>query len=314
MLWARFLLRRLLRGIIVMAVLVVVTFAMVRLVPGDPAARIHGIGADPAAVAATRERLGLDQPWPAQFLSYVSGVLRFDFGKSFQTGEPVSTIIGYRLGPTLEAALLAACLIAVGGLILGLWIGVLTERRRPAVEISFSGVTGVISVLPPYLLGTLLVWLFAVQLGWLPVAGSGSLAKTILPAAALGLAPMCMLARVVRVETLTVLGQDYMRMARGKHLPGIRVFVNHLLPNILGPVLPIMGALAATLVGGSVVIERVFARPGLGDKLATSVQVGDFPVVQGLVIFLGGIVVLTSLVADVLAAVIDPRVRRAVVS
>lgn len=311
--WTRFLLIRLLRAVVVMVVLVVVTFAMVRLVPGDPAQRILGMNADPVALAATRERLGLGAPWLTQFADYSRGVLTFDFGTSFQTGEAVSKIIADRVWPTLEAALLAIVLVAVGGLLVGLWAGVVTERRRPVTEATFSGITGVVGILPPYLLGTLLVWLFAVQLQWLPVAGSGSFAKAILPAMALGLAPMAMLARVVRVETLTVLGQDYMRLARSKHLPGIRLFTDHLLPNVLGPVLPILGALSATLIGGSVVIERVFARPGLGEELAQGVQVGDFPVVQGLVVFLGGVVVLTSFIADVLAAVIDPRVRRAVV-
>lgn len=311
--WTRFVARRILRGVVVMVVLVIVTFAMVRLVPGDPAQRILGMNADPAALAAMRERLGLDEPWFTQFANYFFGVLRFDFGTSFQTGEPISKIITDRVWPTLEAALLAIVLVTVGGLLIGLWAGVRTERRRPATEAVFSGVTGILGILPPYLLGTLLVWLFAVQLGWLPVAGSGSLEKAILPALALGLAPMAMLARVVRIETLAVLGHDFIRLARSKHLPGIRLFTDHVFLNVLGPVLPILGTLSATLIGGSVVIERVFARPGLGEKLAQSVQVGDFPVVQGLVIFLGAIVVITSIVADLLAAVIDPRVRRAVV-
>jgi peptide/nickel transport system permease protein len=306
--WGRFALRRTASLVVVLFFLLVATFMLIHLVPGDPARRIAGREASPEVVASIRESLGLNDPLPQQFLDYLRGVAQFDFGTSFVTHEPVSTVIATRLPKTAELAAAAFLTVMFIALPLGIIAGGLTrERRHPRVEVVFTAVTSVGGSLPHFLTATFLAFIFAVWLGLLPVAGSTGWTAIVLPTAAIALRPAAVLARIVRVETLNVEAQDYIRTARGKRLPGRVLYLKHVLPNVLTAALTLGGLLFAALIAGAVVVENVFAWPGLGTALVQSVQARDYPVVQGVGLLLGVTVVVVNTAVDVILAMADPR-------
>ncbi len=305
--WGVFFFRRLARLVVVLLVLVVVTFGMVRLVPGDPARKVVGLSADEGAYERTRERMHLDEPLPEQLGAYVADLVHLDLGQSFRTDEPVTTVIADRVGPTAQITLFAVVLVLVVSIPLGMVVGGLTYAPRPWLENGFTAVTGTLSGIPHYLTATFLTFVFAVALDWLPVAGNGPLKYAVLPAVAMSVRPIALLSRVVRVETVNVLGEDYMRTARAKRLPRRTLHGRHVLPNVMTPTLTITGALVASLISGAVIVEQVFARTGLGSALVTSVLIGDYPVVQGITLLLGAVVVVVNTGVDLAVALVDPR-------
>jgi peptide/nickel transport system permease protein len=304
----RFVLRRLASLGIVLASLLVASFSIVRLIPGDPARTIAGIDATQDEVERVRRALGLDQPALVQFVRYTQHAGRLDFGRSFVTDEPVTKVIADRLPKTAQLALVALLLVMILSVPLGMIIGAVTrEGRHRRVEVAFAAATSVGGALPEFLASTFLAFVFAVWLRWLPVAGADEGAAIILPALAISLRPVSVLSRIVRVETLNVLAQDYMRTARSKRLPPHLLYLRHALPNVLTAALTIGGLLFTGLLGGAVIVENVFAWPGLGTAVVQAVLNRDYPVIQGVILMLGIAVVLVNTAVDILLGMVDPR-------
>jgi peptide/nickel transport system permease protein len=303
--WLGFLARRLVRFALSLFVLVSAAFAMVHAMPGDPVRAALGLTAPQSLVDAQRHALGLDLPLWQQYLNFLRGALDGNLGTSMSSGLPVAQIIGQRLPATAELAGLAFVVVIGLALPLGMLAGVLTrDGRRPRTQLLFGTVTGVATAVPDFLLAVGLVFVFAVGLKALPVAGRGDPDSYILPVIALALGPAAALARVVRVETVRVLAEDYMRTARAKRLPDRLLYLRHALPNLLTATLAVSGLTLSALLAGTVLVENVFAWPGLGTELAESVPLKDYPVVQGLALVFGAGVLLINLLIDV--AVADP--------
>jgi peptide/nickel transport system permease protein len=306
--WLRFLLRRGLSLVAVVAVLVVASFMLVRLIPGDPALVVAGPDASAAQIEQIRRALGLDAPPLEQFTTYVTRVVRGDFGSSFITREPVGRMIGQRIGTSLQLAGAALALVLLVAIPLGMLAGALTrEGRHRRGEVAFTAVTSVVGSLPEYLAATFLAFVFAVWLRILPVAGTEGWQSLVLPTLAISARPMAILARIVRVETLNVLAQDFIRTARSKRLPERLIYSRHVLPNVVTAALTIGGILFAAIVGGGVIIENVFSRAGLGTALVSAVLSRDYPVIQGVILVLGITVVVVNAIVDILLGLLDPR-------
>jgi len=302
--WGSFLVRRLAGMAAVAVTLVVGTFLMVQLIPGDPARVVAGSDATPADVQRARHELSLDRALFTQFGTYVSGLLRGDLGTSFQTKEPVADIIGTRLPFTAEIAFISVLVVLMLAVPIGLSVAARGSRRTDG---AFTFVTGLAGATPEYIIGTLLVLGFAIKLGWFPAAGAETVSSMVLPVAALVLPGTCVLARIVRREAANVLSQDYMRTARGRRLPALRLYARHALPNLLTATLTLGGLILAALLGGTVVVESVFAWPGIGQRVVEALLVRDYPVVQGCVLVLGLLAALLNLLVDVVLALLDPR-------
>jgi peptide/nickel transport system permease protein len=306
--WARFSLRRLSGLLLSFAVLTVVTFLIVPLIPGDPAVIAAGDGASPAQIANVRTELGLDLPLLTQFVNYVSGVLRLDLGTSFVSGESVSTLIFTRFPFTAEIALLAIALVLVVSVPLGMAVAILTRGGRNRwLDAGFNFLTSLIYSIPQYVVATLLVVMFAVTLRWLPAAGAATLNSLVLPTAALMLGPICVISRIVRRETAVVLDKDYIRTARGWRLGALRTHARYVLPNLLTTTLTLSGLILAAQLGGAVVIETVFAWPGLGQGIVNAILQRDYPVIRGIILVLGLLATLIIILVDLILAIIDPR-------
>lgn len=305
--WFSFVRARLVRLVIVLAALTAFTFLMMHLAPGDPARLVAGLDADERVVETTRVELGLDRPLYQQFGSYLTGVVQGDLGRSFANSEPVTAEIRQRIGPTLELAVLGMAIILFVGIPMGLIGAIATRTGGRWVEIVFSGGTGAMAAIPQYLVATFLAFLFAVTWQIFPVAGNAGLMAAVLPAVAIALRPSASIARLVRVRTLEVLESAYVRTARSKRLPARKLYIRHVLPNSITTMLAMGGMLFASLIGGAVIVEMVFARPGLGTSLVNAVLVGDYPVVQGIVLLLGAFVVIINAAVDILHGLVDPR-------
>lgn len=293
----------------------VVVFAFMAVLPGDPAQVALGLNATPELLERTRQQFGLDRPLVAQYLDWMGGLLTGDFGTSYVTKEPIGPQLVDRLGVTLwlvGAGMLVALLIAVP---LGT-LAAVRHRKPSGVVVSAASQLGV--AVPAFLAGIILVQVFAVQLGWLPSSGwtppaydvGAWLRGLILPAVSLGLVQGAVLTRYVRSAVLDVQREDFLRTARAKGLRPYRALVRHGLRNAAVPVVTVLGVQLATLLIGSVVIERVFVLPGLGSMLLDSVAARDLLAVQDIVLVLAVGVLLVNFVVDVLYAVLDPRLRR----
>jgi peptide/nickel transport system permease protein len=303
-----FALRRLRRFVFSVFALVVLSFAMMQLVPGDPVRAALGAGANPQVVAQTRTELGLDRPVTTQFVTYLGNLLHGDFGTSIATRQPVSDVLAQRLPGTLQLTVAAFMITLLIAIPLGLLVGVACRNgRRTLLSLTFTGVAGLLSVVPEFLLAVGMVFVFAVSLEWFPVAGMSSARSYVLPVAALAIAPAAVLARLVRVETEAAFHDGYVQTARAKRLPARTIYVKHVLPNALTSALTIGGLLFGGLIAGTVLIETVFSWPGLGSTMVNSIVGKDYPVVQAIVLVLGVGVLLVNLVVDLLLAWIDPR-------
>lgn len=306
--WPRFLFKRLVSLFVVLATLLVLTFMLIYLVPGDPAVRKAGIDASSEQIEFERKALGLDRPVAIQFFSYVQGVLRLDFGTSFITRQSVTEILQQRFPRTFQLAGTGLLVVMLVSVPLGIVVGALTrEGRNRRLEVVFMSVTSTSSALPEFLTATVLAFIFAVTLNWLPVGTTQKSTAIILPAISVSVRPVASLARVVRLETLNVFAQDYMRTARSKRLPTVLILLRHLLPNVLTAALTIGGLVFAGLLGGTVIVENVFAWPGLGQRVVDAVFNLDYPVIQGIVLYFGMIVVVINSIVDILLALADPR-------
>ncbi|WP_104045424.1 ABC transporter permease [Arthrobacter sp. ZGTC412] len=306
--WGSFALSRLGGLFLSLALLVVLTFLIVPLIPGDPAVAILGPDATPEAVAALRKKLNLDLPLYEQFVLYLQGLLSLDLGNSFRFGTPVTALIATKLPYTAQLAFASILVVILVAIPLGMLIGVLTRGgRRPALALGFGTVAGFLASFPGYVAATLLVVVFGLWLKVLPAGGVDSPFAFVLPTAALAFGPTFAVARVVRQETYMVLEQDYLRTARGRRLSTLRLYLRHALPNLLTSTLTVSGLILAGLLGGAIVIETVFSIPGLGNEVVNAIIVKDYPLIQGIVLTIGGLAILINLLIDVILGVIDPR-------
>lgn len=310
----RFLVRRLLATIPVMAVVALVVFLLLHLGPGDPATVIAGDYARPEDIERIRERLGLDRPLHVQFAHWIARVAVGDLGVSIFSNLPVADLILQRLEPTLALALATLLLAVLAAVPLGVaaawWAGSWLDRcLMGGAALAFS--------VPVFVVGYALIYVFAIRLGWFPVQGYAPLAdglgafleRIALPAFALSLVFIALIARVTRASVLETLQEDYIRTARAKGVTTLRLLRRHALRNALVPVVTVIGIAFALLVGGVVVTESVFNIPGLGRLTVDAVLRRDYPVIQGLILVFSFTYVLVNLAVDILYSLLDPRIR-----
>ena len=307
-------LRRLLSALPVLLIVSLITFAMIHLIPGDPAAAIAGLSATPDQIANIRHDLGLDQPLATQFVRWYANLLHGDLGRSLLLGQPVLQATLYRLPVTIGLSLYALVIT----LVIGLVAGVLAALRQNTWVDQAAMMFAMIGIsLPNFYLGLLMIILFAVDLGWLPSGGYvplwdnplGWLAGMTMPAVSLALLLAGLLARITRSTMLEVLRQDYIRTARAKGLPRRLVVVKHALANALIPIVTVIGIIVSLLISGSVVTETLFSIPGVGQLLTQAVLNRDYPMVQGGLLIVTALLVLVNIGVDVIYAFLDPRVR-----
>lgn len=306
--WVRFAVRRLGRLLVSLWVLVTASFLMIHLIPGDAVRAALGPTAPADLVASTREDMGLNDPLLVQYLHYLQNLLTGDLGTSIVSRLPVSDVVAQRLPATLQLAVLAFLVAVAIAVPLGVTMGVLTRRghgRR--TELTFTTTSVVIGTIPDFLVGVGLVYVFGVELGWLPVAGNDTPSSYVLPVLALAIGPAAILSRIIRVEMVAVLQADFVRTARAKRLPARTVYLRHALPNALTASLTLGGLLLSALVAGTVLVENVFAWPGLGSTIVSSILNKDYQVVQAVVLVYGAGVLLVNTVVDVALALLDPR-------
>lgn len=304
---------RLLHGIPVLLGVSLLAFLLIHIVPGDPVEimlgnpEMGGAGSVPAEdIERLREELGLNDPLVVQFGRFLAGAARGDLGNSIRSNRPVSEELLTRLPKTV----LLASVAMVFAVVIGVTAGVIaaSNHRRPTDTVAtVVAVTGL--SIPNFWLGLLLITFFSVRLRWFPVAGSDSWRHVILPAITLGVAAAAALARMTRSGMLEVLSQDYVTTARSKGLTERAVLYRHALRNALIPVVTVLGLQVGALLGGAVIVEVVFAWPGLGQLAVNSVLARDFPVVQGIVLYTAVVYVLINIGVDLLYAYIDPRIR-----
>ncbi|BET40226.1 glutathione ABC transporter permease GsiC [Atlantibacter hermannii] len=301
-----YVIKRLLGLIPTLSIVAVLVFLFVHLLPGDPARLIAGPEADAQVIDMVRSQLGLDKPLWSQFLHYMGNVLQGDFGNSLVSRRPVSEEIASRFMPTLWLTLASMVWAVLFGLAAGVIAAVWRNRwpDRLSMTLAVSGIS-----FPAFALGMLLMQVFSVELGWLPTVGADSWQHYILPSITLGAAVSAVMARFTRASFVDVLGEDYIRTARAKGVSERWVVMKHALRNAMIPVVTMMGLQFGFLLGGSIVVEKVFNWPGLGRLLVDSVEMRDYPVIQAEVLLFSLEFILINLVVDVLYAAINPAIR-----
>jgi peptide/nickel transport system permease protein len=281
-------------------------FFLIHIVPGDPVEQMLGEGAALGQAAQLRHSLGLDRPLYVQYGRYLADVVRGDLGQSFKFQAPVRNVIFERYPATLQLAFLALLVCAA----IAIPAGVIAAHRRGSNEDRAIGVFTLLGLaVPNFALGPLLITLFSIKLGWLPVSGRGGALNYILPAATLGAALAAILTRMVRSSMLEELSSDYVRTARAKGLSTSAVLLRHALRNALIPIITILGLQFGTLLAGTIVTETIFSWPGIGRLTVMAISSRDYPLLQGCILVIALSYVLVNLLTDVLYAVIDPRVR-----
>ena len=328
-----YIIKRLLALIPVIIGVALVVFLIIHLIPGDPAQTMLGERASPEALAQLRESMGLNEPLHIQFIDFFKGLLRFDLGRSIMSNNPVMAEISVRFPATLELSFFAI----VFAVVVGIPAGIFAATHQNSLFDNFSMLVALIGVsMPIFWLGLMLIWLFAVNLGWLPPSSRLSvginleyitnilfidsiiqanwtalkdvLSHLILPAIALGTIPMAIIARMTRSSMLEVLKQDYIRTAYSKGLQDRVVVYKHALKNAFIPIITVVGLQFGVLLGGAVLTETIFSWPGLGKYLVDAIYARDFPVVQGGILFFAISFVFVNLLVDISYAAIDPRI------
>jgi peptide/nickel transport system permease protein len=302
----RYCVRRVLLAVPVLIGVATLVFSLIHLVPGDPAQAMLGDGAAPQDIAELRTSLGLDQPLLTQYLTFLRHAVTGDLGKSFRTGQPVTTMIIERIPATAElafAAMVVAIVIALPlGIVAAVWRG--TAIDYGAMTFALAGVS-----IPNFWLGPLLAIVFAVEFGWLPVSGRGTLAHLVLPAISLGLALAAILARMTRASLLDELGELYVRAARARGVSNAGAITSHALRNSMIPLLTIIALQFGAVLTGAVITETIFAWPGIGRLLIQSIGFRDYPMVQGCILLIAVTYVTVNLITDLMYGVLDPRIR-----
>ena len=302
----RYLIRRLLLTIPVLLGVATLVFSLIHFIPGDPAQAMLGEGAAPEDVAQLRARLGLDRPLLVQYGSFLQGLMRGDLGVSLRNDQPVLQQIVERIPATAElafASMAVAVLIALPlGIIAAVWRGTFVDYG--ATTLSLVGIS-----VPNFWLGPLLAIVFAVELGWLPVGGRGTLAHLVLPAVTLGAALAAILARMTRASLLEELREPYVLAARAKGVSRSRAILHHAFRNSLIPIVTILGLQFGVVLTGAVITETIFAWPGIGRLLIQSISFRDYPTVQGCVLLIAVTYVGVNLITDLTYGFLDPRIR-----
>jgi peptide/nickel transport system permease protein len=301
-----YLLQRLSSACLVVLGVVSIVFLLIHLVPGDPVEIMLGESASVADRQSLRTALGLDQPVQVQYLHYLGNLLQFDLGTSIHYRQPVAELLQARLPATGLLAVVTLILTVLLALPLGILAAVRhnTWWDSGAMGFSLLGIS-----IPNFWLGPLLILVFSLWLGWLPVSGQGGVASVVLPALTLGTGLAAVLARMVRSSMLEILHEDYLRTARAKGMPPLRVILHHALRNALLPVITLLGLQLGALLAGAVITETVFSWPGIGLLTIESIQSRDYPVVQACVLLISITYVVVNLLTDLAYAWIDPRIR-----
>jgi peptide/nickel transport system permease protein len=314
----RFIVQRLLMAVGLVLLVLTLIFSALHFVPGDPAALLLSAGDGPPptaeAVAAVRERLGLDEPLLAQYLHFLGGVFTGDLGTSFKTSQPVTQAISERLPRTLLLVGFATLI----SIIFGITLGALAARRGGWVDTLVTSLSSIGVALPVFVFGAVLILLFAIKVKLFPAGGYvapdknivDSLRSITLPAIALSVTFGSEIARMTRSAVLEVQGQDWVRTAKSIGLAPFKVFRKHVLRNSLTPVVTVIGIGFGTLLGSTVLVERVFNYPGLSSLLVDGVTNRDYPVVQGIVIVIALMFIMINIVVDIIYGILDPRVRQ----
>jgi ABC-type dipeptide/oligopeptide/nickel transport system permease component len=302
----RHLLKRFLLALPALWLVLTLVFLMIHIVPGDPVEQMLGEGAAPGAAAQLRHSLGLDQPLGAQYGHYLLGLFHGNLGQSFKFQAPVRQIIFERYPATLQLAFLALLVCAS----IAIPAGVLAAHRRGQVSDRVVSVLTLFGLaIPNFALGPLLILLFSIEIGWLPVSGRNGIGSYVLPAATLGAALAAILTRMVRGAMLEELSADYIRTARAKGLSTSAVLFKHGLRNALIPIITILGLQFGTLLAGTIVTETIFSWPGIGRLTVQAISARDYPLLQGCILVISLSYVLVNLLTDVIYSVVDPRVR-----
>lgn len=316
----QFVVRRVAIAIVLVFVVVTLLFLFLRLLPGNPAELLLSASGQanpsPKTVAAMDRKLGLDEPLGNQYVTFLGDVVRGNLGTSLQSGDSVTSDIVQRLPRTLELIVLAVAL----SLVVGVPVGTLAAvRHGTALDIVIGLATATGVAIPVYVIGTVLVLLFALKLGWVPAGGfvafpanpRENLTEVALPAISLAMGLAAIVARMTRVAMLEVLGQDYLRTARAKGAGPFVVLVRHALRNAIGPVVTVTGLQLGSLIGGTVLVEYVFNWPGISSLLVQSVEQRDYPEVQGIVLVISVLFILLNLLVDLCRAALEPQTRSA---
>ena len=302
----RYLIRRLLLTIPVLIGVATLVFSLIHLVPGDPAQAILGEAASPQDIAALRTRLGLDRPLLVQYGSFMASLARGDLGVSLRTNQSVTGAIAERMPATFELAIAAMTLALAFAIPLGIVsaVGHRTRVDHAAMTLALVGIS-----IPNFWLGPLLAILFAVELGWLPVSGRGTIAHLILPAVTLAAALAAILARMTRASLLEELKELYVLAARARGASRVRAVLRHAFRNSLIPIVTIVGLQFGEVLTGAIITETIFAWPGVGRLLIQSISFRDYPLVQGCILLIAVTYVAMNLITDLLYGVLDPRIR-----
>ena len=302
----RYIIRRLLISLVTLVGISLMIFFLLRVLPGDPAPMLAGETATLEDIQEIRERLNLDKPIYVQYFYFLEDIVKGDLGTSIRTNEPVIDEIAARFPATLQLSVISI-LIAAG---VGIPLGVLAAINRYTWFDSAVSVITLFGVaMPVYATGLLLMLIFAVNLGWLPAAGRGDTwLGAILPSVTLASFSMPLITRMTRASVMEVMSEDYVRTAHSKGQHNRTVIFRHILRNALIPVVTVVGLQFGALLGGAILTETIFAWPGLGQVLVTSLYRRDYPMVQGLVLIFAALFILVNLLVDVLYAVIDPRI------
>ena len=301
-----FIVKRLIQSALILLGVSLITFALLYLLPADPVRQIAGRSATPETVANIRAQLGLDQPFIVQYARYLGNLVQGDLGRSYLQKTEVSTLIASRL----PASLLLMLGAIVCELVLGITMGVVAALRRGTATdnalmmASFIGVSA-----PQFVVGLLMLYVFAVQLQWFPIGGYGTLAHMVLPAITLGILGAGWYSRMMRSSMIDVLRQDFIRTARAKGLGRMRVLLRHALPNAILPIIAMIGIDVGIFMGGIVVVESVFGWPGIGQLAWQAIQRVDIPIIMGVTLVSACAIVIGNLVADIASLFADPRIK-----
>lgn len=303
---AAYLIRRLLVSLLILLGVSFITFVLLYVLPADPVRQIAGRSATAATVENIRRELGLDQPFLIQYGRYLAGLVQGDLGRSYLQKTEVAELIASRLPATL--LLMLAAILAE--LVLGLTIGIIAALKRGTVLDQTLMMTGFITVsAPQFVVALLLLYVFAVKLGWFPIGGYGTFAHLVLPALTLGILGSGWYSRMMRSSMIEVLRADFIRTARAKGLGRARVVLGHALPNAILPIIAMIGIDIGIFMGGIVVVESVFGWPGIGQLAWQAIQRVDIPIIMGVTLVSALAIVLGNLLADLVAPLIDPRIK-----
>ena len=301
-----FIVRRILQTIPVLFGVIIITFILMYMVPGDPVVSMVGERYDEETIHKLRKELHLDDSLPMQFVHYVSNVMRGDFGKSFITGGSVSEELLIKFPNTLILAVASMIIAIITGLTLGIVSSLKPQSILDKITMFFA-LAGISA--PVFWVGLMLILFIGVFLRWLPPTGFGGVEYIILPAITLGLRSAAYLARLTRATMLDVLNQDYIRTARMKMLPEWKVILKHGFPNILIPIITVIGTDFGSYLSGAVLTESIFGWPGIGRYALEAILKRDFPVIQGTVLFMALMFILANLIVDIFYGIVDPRIR-----